>query len=132
MKRLIAICAFALSGAVFASTSMPPPNVDTTGWDVRTIVQNCNGVTIKGESFSMKDERLERVVNYITVGDTATYQYHFWNYVGEYAFTLEVHYLNDGNTWTRYSADELQTMEEARIIIMEKFFPDLNVVCTRE
>lgn len=127
MKRLIALCAFALSSSVFASTQNSPPNdVDVSGWKKRES-QYCynNGIKEVRQIFSYINGHLDRFVYRISFDDTIIGETHYVSFekAGK-EFVFMVNYVKSQNTWISYSRDEEREMMTAYAKLHQKTFPD--------
>lgn len=124
MKRLIALCALALSSTVFASTSTPPPNVDTTGWKAKKF-EICmqNGVKEVTEIFSISDDPLHLMIQRISFGDKVVAETHsVISLATENGFAFLAYYLKPQDTWIQYSKMEWDTVLREFTMLRNNYF----------
>jgi hypothetical protein len=114
MKRNIVVITLAISGVMFAASSIraeiansPPNDVDVSQWN-KWEARSCfaNGTEDVVQQFSYKNGPLERMINRYIAWDKSIYERHFVSFSGENGFLFELFYMKKGNTWTRYESME--------------------------
>ena len=113
MKRVITLCALALSWAMcatspaFAEEPGEPNAVDVSQWN-KAEKSTCytNGVQTLFQEFTYTNGPFTRIISRGSVSGEVIYEREVMNFTGENGFEFKVFYLKKGNTWIRYNGDE--------------------------